>query len=73
MIGAKYIEEKIRSPKEAGPALVPFITAGYPNAEDFKKTLFEISKKADVIEIGVPFSDPMADGVTIQRLKSYCY
>jgi len=67
MIGAKYIEEKIRSPKEAGPALVPFITAGYPNAEDFKKTLFEISKKADVIEIGVPFSDPMADGVTIQR------
>ena len=67
MIGGKYIEEKIRSPKEEGPALVPFITAGYPSVEDFKKTLFEISKKADVIEIGVPFSDPMADGVTIQR------
>ena len=67
MIGGKYIEEKIRSPKEEGPALVPFITAGYPSTEDFKKTLFEISKKADVIEIGVPFSDPMADGVTIQR------
>jgi tryptophan synthase alpha chain len=67
MIGREYIEEKIRSPKEEGPALVPFITAGYPSAEDFKETLFEISKKADVIEIGVPFSDPMADGVTIQR------
>ncbi|MDC3239570.1 tryptophan synthase subunit alpha [Gammaproteobacteria bacterium] len=67
MIGGKYIEEKIRSPKEEGPALVPFITAGYPSVEDFKETLFEISKKADVIEIGVPFSDPMADGVTIQR------
>lgn len=67
MTGSKYIEERIKAPKASGPALIPFITAGYPNAEDFKQTLFEISKKADVIEIGVPFSDPMADGVTIQR------
>jgi len=67
MIGGQYIEERIRTPKAAGPAIIPFITAGYPNAEDFKQTLFEIAKKADVIEIGVPFSDPMADGVTIQR------
>ena len=67
MTGSKYIEERIKAPKASGPALIPFITAGYPNAEDFKQTLFEISKKADVIEIGVSFSDPMADGVTIQR------
>lgn len=67
MTGSKYIEERIKAPKASGPALIPFITAGYPNAEDFKQTLFEISKKADVIEVGVPFSDPMADGVTIQR------
>ena len=67
MTASKYIEERIKAPKASGPALIPFITAGYPNAEDFKQTLFEISKKADVIEIGVPFSDPMADGVTIQR------
>ena len=67
MTGSKYIEERIKAPKASGPALIQFITAGYPNAEDFKQTLFEISKKADVIEIGVPFSDPMADGVTIQR------
>jgi len=67
MTGSKYIEERIKAPKASGPALIPFITAGYPNAEDFKQTLYEISKKADVIEIGVPFSDPMADGVTIQR------
>ena len=67
MTGSKYIEERIKAPKASGPALMPFITAGYPNTEDFKQTLFEISKKADVIEIGVPFSDPMADGVTIQR------
>ena len=67
MIGGKYIEKKIRTPKAGGPAIIPFITAGYPNTEDFKQTLHEIAKKADVIEIGVPFSDPMADGVTIQR------
>ena len=67
MTGSKYIEKRIKAPKASGPALIPFITAAYPNAEDFKQTLFEISKKADVIEIGVPFSDPMADGVTIQR------
>ena len=67
MIGGKYIEKKIRTPKAGGPAIIPFITAVYPNTEDFKQTLHEIAKKADVIEIGVPFSDPMADGVTIQR------
>ena len=67
MMGGKYIEEKIRTPKAAGPAIIPFITAGYPNTKHFKQTLHEIAKKADVIEIGVPFSDPMADGVTIQR------
>ena len=53
MIGGQYIEERIRTPKAAGPAIIPFITAGYPNAEDFKQTLFEIAKKADVIEIGL--------------------
>ena len=67
MIGGKYIEKKIRTSKAAGPAIIPFITAGYPSTEDYKQILHEIAKKADVIEIGVPFSDPMADGVTIQR------
>ena len=67
MLGGQYIEERIRAPKAAGPAIIPFITAGYPNAEDFKQVLYDVSKKADVVEIGVPFSDPMADGLTIQR------
>lgn len=47
--------------------LVPFITAGYPHKEQFIDTLVALSSVADVVEIGVPFSDPMADGVTIQR------
>lgn len=47
--------------------LVPFITAGYPQKDRFIDTLDALSAVAEVIEIGVPFSDPMADGVTIQR------
>ncbi|MGI9343075.1 MAG: tryptophan synthase subunit alpha [Gammaproteobacteria bacterium] len=49
------------------PALVPFITAGYPEPGEFVNTLQEIAEVGDVIEIGIPFSDPMADGMTIQR------
>ena len=50
-----------------GPALVAFMTAGYPSREKFREHLAAIAAGADVVEIGVPFSDPMADGVTIQR------
>jgi len=48
-------------------ALVPFITAGYPNPDTFIKTLKAVASVGDVVELGVPFSDPMADGMTIQR------
>lgn len=49
------------------PALVAFLTAGYPSRERFREHLAAIAEAADVVEIGVPFTDPMADGVTIQR------
>jgi len=49
------------------PALVAFLTAGYPTREGFVDSLRAVAKAADAVEIGVPFSDPMADGVTIQR------
>ncbi len=49
------------------PALVPFITAGYPEPAEFIGTLTAIAEVVDVVEIGIPFSDPMADGMTIQR------
>ncbi len=48
-------------------ALVPFITAGYPEPGGFVSTLNTIATAGDVVEIGIPFSDPMADGMTIQR------
>jgi len=49
------------------PALIPFITAGYPEPSDFISTLKSIAQVGDVVELGIPFSDPMADGMTIQR------
>ena len=48
-------------------AMVPFMTAGYPERDGFIDTLRAVARFGDVVEIGVPFTDPMADGVTIQR------
>jgi tryptophan synthase alpha chain len=53
--------------KHGQPALVAFLTAGFPSREKFREHLTAVASEADVVEIGVPFSDPMADGVTIQR------
>jgi tryptophan synthase alpha chain len=49
------------------PALVGYLTAGFPNRSQFKENLAAVAAGCDVVEIGVPFSDPMADGATIQR------
>ncbi len=48
-------------------ALMPYVTAGDPNIE-FTETLLHklVEQGADIIEVGVPFSDPMADGPTVQ-------
>lgn len=68
MLPHEKISAALNSATEAGRVgLVPFITAGYPKKEEFISTLREICKDGDVVEVGVPFSDPMADGVTIQR------
>jgi len=62
------IGEAIAAANEAGrTGLVPFITAGYPDPERFIETLEAVAANGDVVELGVPFSDPMADGLTIQR------
>jgi tryptophan synthase alpha chain len=49
------------------PALVAYLTAGFPQRAHFRAQLRALARCADVIEVGVPFTDPMADGVTIQR------
>ncbi len=63
----RRIEAAVRAAAGAGPALVAYMTAGFPSREQFGEQLLSIAAAADVVEIGVPFSDPMADGVTIQR------
>ena len=62
------ITSAIRSAAARGePALVAYLTAGFPRRAQFASHLEAIAAAADVVEIGVPFTDPMADGVTIQR------
>jgi len=53
--------------RKGGPALVGFLTAGFPTRRAFKENLGKVAAVCDVVEIGVPFTDPMADGTTIQR------
>lgn len=50
-----------------GPALVAYLTAGFPQRARFREHVRALAAGADVLEVGVPFTDPMADGVTIQR------
>ena len=68
MASFKAVETAINNAIESGQtALIPFFTAGYPCLDKFTSDLIAISEVGDVVEIGIPFSDPMADGMTIQR------
>ena len=58
----------IKSAFEHGKAFIPFVTAGDPDLETTAKLLVGMSESgADIIEIGIPFSDPIAEGVVIQE------
>jgi tryptophan synthase alpha chain len=63
------IEEKFAALRERGErALIPFLTAGDPDLETTEALILCMAEAgADLIEIGVPFSDPIAEGPTIQR------
>ncbi len=57
-----------RLKKEGRGAFIPYITAGDPDLETTESLIIELARAgADVLELGVPFSDPMADGPVIQR------
>ena len=58
---------KIKSAFENGKAFIPFITCGDPNLDTTEKIVREAVKNgADLIELGIPFSDPTAEGPVIQ-------
>ena len=63
------IREKFRELKRSGRGgFIPFITTGDPDLATTERLLVELAKAgADIIELGVPFSDPVADGEVIQR------
>lgn len=65
---ALALSHAIRHPKRAGrPAIMPYVTSGWPARDRFGELLVEVGRVSDAIEVGVPFSDPMADGPVIQR------
>jgi len=61
-ISAKF--EEIKGKSEG--ALIAFVTVGYPKPELTPQIVQTLTKHADIIELGIPFSDPIADGPTIQ-------
>jgi tryptophan synthase alpha chain len=53
-------------------ALIPFLTAGYPDERTFLRLLEDFGDAgADLVEIGIPFSDPLADGPVIQQASQH--
>src|SRR5690625_2809338 len=47
-------------------ALMPFLTGGYPDRETFLRDARVLLEHADLLEVGLPYSDPLGDGPTIQ-------
>lgn len=52
-------------------ALIPYIVGGYPDEKQFVEVYKKVCDYGDVIEIGIPFSDPLADGPVIQKATAY--
>lgn len=68
-----FLQHETNEVTQGQPALVTFVTAGYPTKEATVPLLLAMQKGgADVIELGVPFSDPVADGPSIQETNAVC-
>ena len=68
-VGARRIAAAFAHAREDGrAALIPYVVAGYPDYEgSFAAACAAIDAGADLLEIGLPYSDPLADGATLQR------
>jgi tryptophan synthase alpha chain len=56
-----------KAASEGRAALIPYMTAGYPDQASFPAVAAELLKRADLLEIGLPYSDPLGDGPVIQK------
>jgi tryptophan synthase alpha chain len=67
--GARRIAAAFAGARADGrAALIPYVVAGYPDAEgSFAAACAAIDAGADLLEVGLPYSDPLADGATLQR------
>jgi tryptophan synthase alpha chain len=67
--GARRIAAAFARAKEQGrAALVPYVVAGYPDADAGLEIALAVADAgADLLEVGLPYSDPLADGATLQR------
>jgi tryptophan synthase alpha chain len=67
--GAQRIAEAFARARDDGrAALIPYVVAGYPDADtSFAAACAAIDAGADLLEVGLPYSDPLADGATLQR------
>ena len=67
--GARRIAVAFAAAEAAGrAALIPYVVAGYPDAEtSYRAALAAVDAGADLLELGLPYSDPLADGATLQR------
>jgi tryptophan synthase alpha chain len=60
-----------RARRDGRAALIPYVVAGYPHAEaSLRAAIAAADAGADLLEIGLPYSDPLADGATLQRASS---
>jgi len=67
-MSAARLEAALATARDAGRlALIPFVTAGDPDGATTIAILLALQEEAEVIELGVPYSDPVADGEVIQR------
>lgn len=63
LVGVASMEQRLGG----AAAIVPYLTGGFPSLPGFQDALKAVSAGSVAVEIGIPFSDPMADGATIQE------